>query len=613
MRTAALLAWLAGCSEYAVYPQVHVDDLTCATPEPDPYAPGILASCASKPEVGLFDPVVEWQWTDNLIHPTFDQIMATPVVANLTDDNGDGAIDAADTPDMVFAAFSCPEYGSTGALVALSGDDGRTLWSIMDAGGYAPYGSSGVAIADLRGDGRPSILVGSPSGLLCVDAAGRFEWLAPVPTNAYGNPAVGDIDGDGSAEVAFGASVVDAHGAVLWTGALGVGGSAFGSFLVDLDGDGPQELVAGRTVYESDGTVRWDDVAFDGWPAVADLDDDGRPEIVRVGSGYVRANDAHGNILWDYLLEDGGGGGPPTIADFDGDGSAEIGVASREYYRVLEGDGSERWRNVVQDYSSAVTGSSVFDFEGDGAAEVVYADEEVLWVYDGATGAVELAYDAHSSWTLFEYPLVVDIDGDGAAEIALASNDCNYTGSRGITILGDRTDSWAAARPVWNQHAYFISNVDDDGRIPYGEAPNWSSWNSFRAGNSETAVGLGRPDLGLGAAVYCTDECRTDVVEMWLPVENRGEVGSASVDVALYGRHGSDLVLTQIARAAAVSTGATTWVGPVLVHGEDFGEGMLVRVDDDGSGGDDGRGGGAVPECDESNNTWEWTDWPCDL
>src|SRR5205085_11574491 len=106
---------------------------------------------------------------------------------------------------------------------------------------------------------------------------------------------------------------------------------------------------------------------------------------------------------------------------------------------------------TVQDYSSAVTGSSVFDFEGDGAAEVVYADEQTLWVYDGGSGAVELALDSHSSGTLMEYPLIVDVDHDGAAEIVVASNDYAFAGSHGITAIGDARGTWAPGRPIWNQ------------------------------------------------------------------------------------------------------------------------------------------------------------------
>ena len=46
------------------------------------------------------------------------------------------------------------------------------------------------------------------------------------------------------------------------------------------------------------------------------------------------------------------------------------------------------WSRTSQDYSSNVTGSSVFDFEADGSSEVIYADECFVRVYNGKTGEV---------------------------------------------------------------------------------------------------------------------------------------------------------------------------------------------------------------------------------
>ena len=116
----------------------------------------------------------------------------------------------------------------------------------------------------------------------------------------------------------------------------------------------------------------------------------------------------------------------------------------------------------TQDGSSQRTGSSVFDFEGDGKSEVVYADELTLWVFDGATGEVRMAWEEHASWTLFEYPVIVDVDADGASEIVLMSNDGQTAGWQGITVIGDLTGSWAPTTPTWNQHGYHITNVEDD-------------------------------------------------------------------------------------------------------------------------------------------------------
>ncbi|MFT7520287.1 MAG: hypothetical protein ACI9MC_002432, partial [Kiritimatiellia bacterium] len=454
-RLLLLLVPLVACSESNVRsrPSLDVPD-ACIDFAPPEYAPEQVDTCRGEPIVGVFDPVVQWQWRDNSVHRGYHQIMAAPVVGHLNDDDGNGIIGDGDVPDVVFTAFIASAYSNPGTLVALDGSTGAQLWSVAQAGGAHPYGAAGVAIADL-GPGGPVVLVPSDKGLLAVEGVdGAFRWLAPTSIYRYGHPSVADVDGDGVAEVILGASLINADGTLRWTGTGGQGRPMRGSFAVDLDGDGAAEIVAGNTVYEVDGSIRWQADGPDLWPAVGDLDLDGSPEIIGTdGQGQVVVRNVDGSDRWTFTLSDGGGG-PPTVADFDGDGLPEIGVASRSVYRVIDGDGTELWANAVQDYSSQQTGSSVFDFEGDGAAEVVYADEETLWVWDGATGSVELQWTDHASGTLFEYPLVVDVDADGAAEIVLASNNYSRPGATGITVIEDASDSWAAARTVWNQHAW---------------------------------------------------------------------------------------------------------------------------------------------------------------
>src|SRR5262249_55088200 len=100
-----------------------------------------------------------------------------------------------------------------------------------------------------------------------------------------GGIAVGDVDGDGFAEIAVGDALFDHTGHLLWQGGKSIGSAGHGpvSVLADVDGQPGLELVAGPTVYQADGTVLWDhtgDVDFDGVPAIADLDGDGVNEVV---------------------------------------------------------------------------------------------------------------------------------------------------------------------------------------------------------------------------------------------------------------------------------------------------------------------------------------------
>jgi hypothetical protein len=72
-----------------------------------------------------------------------------------------------------------------------------------------------------------------------------------------------------------------------------------------------------------------------------------------------------------------------------------------------------------------------------------------------------------ASGTLVEYPVVADVDNDGSAEPA-----CR----------------------VWNQHAYLITNVREDGTIPQNMKKSWQLLNTFRTNSQVEAGGDCDPD-----------------------------------------------------------------------------------------------------------------------
>lgn len=601
---ALFFAFLLGCTEYEFIGKEATAPGETAVPDPpgdcDLEAPETSVSpdesCLVTVDPGGFSPVVEWQWSENPVYAGYHQIMATPAVANLSDDNGDGLIDENDVPDVVFASFSGAAYSTAGTLTAISGDGTGTLWSVYDPGGAYLYSSSQVAIGDLDGDGVPEVCAsGYLAGVVCLSNTGELLWQAGAETYPYGGPSLADLDGDGSSEVIFGRTALNADGSVRWQASGGVG--RYLSFAIDMDGDGQLEVSAGSSLYDTDGTLLWDDGTADGPSAVGDFDGDGLPELVHVGSGVVYLVGADGVVRWSAAVPGGGSGGAPTVADFDGDGAPEIGVAGAYQYAVLDSDGSTLWTADVQDWSSNVTGSSVFDFEGDGNADVVYADELALWVYDGATGAVKLHDESHASGTLYEYPLIVDVDGDGVTEIVLASNNYTYSGWNGITVIGDATGTWRPSRPIWNQFAYHITNVEDDGGIPAVQEANWTRWNSFRAAASSLGRTSDLANLAPTEPDLCTETCGEGTVDLLIPVQNSGLYDVPAVTVSL--RRGESELRTD---TVSLASGEVVWIGPVTLTEAMWGGGIAVRVDPEG----------AVDECDEDDNVLPLGAWPCD-
>ncbi len=523
--------------------------------EDDPPA-SILAidgTCTWTPTVGSFAPSAEWSISSFATYTGHVHVIMTPVVGQLTDDDEDGDRDQDDTPDIAFVSYNRTTASVAGVLRIVSGADGTSELDVYGAtygaSTWYPYRYTNIALGDIDNDGEPEIVAAVTTSTstavgTCYAGAyaldGTLKWVDTA--NSLGcrshAPALADLEGDGDVEVLLGRLIL--NGADGSEQAEGGGGGGYYSsysnggmmsFAADLDGDGQQEVIAGSSIYTATGATVCATGDTDGYPAVADLDNDGDGELVVVAGGTVRVYSHACVELAAWSVYGGGFGGPPTIADYDGDGTPEIGLPGNTYYSVYEASGTRVWSKPITDASSSSTGSSVFDFDGDGRAEVVYADEVTLWVFDGATGAVLLNQPAHGSGTVNEYPVVADVDGDGNAEIVVP-NDADATG---ISVYGDADDNWVSARQVWNQHAYNITNVNDDLSIPSSPEPNWPDYNSFRQGAPGSFNATDAPNVYPVAYAACQERCG-GIVTAYVQVANDGLVRAAStVTLALYG------------------------------------------------------------------------------
>ena len=175
--------------------------------------------------------------------------------------------------------------------------------------------------------------------------------------------------------------------------------------LADLDDDGRQEVIAvshvgSLYVWDIDGSERWR-VEIGGstysTAAVGDIDGDGRPEIVWANPIDVYAYRANGDLVAGFPVRTDATQlirTTPSLADLDGDGRAEILVVARGLqineafsgrvyaytYDPLAQTVSHLpgWPQVVVEMDLYAS-ASLADLDDDGAVEVLVAGTDHVW------------------------------------------------------------------------------------------------------------------------------------------------------------------------------------------------------------------------------------------
>lgn len=451
-------------------------------------------SCVREAVPGVFFPGVQCEWLGpppNDPYPEHKNVLSTPMVVTF----GGGADPELARPSIVFVSYNYTDGGAescVGTNPAYYGVirviDGRTCEQQATIAAPPIVASSSVAVGDLTGDGVAEIVAARVGGGLVAfqqDGMGGFGILWQTTSNFgagacdWAGPSIHDLDDDGSPEVLFYGAVFDADGNSLdeSLGLLSPVGATTGYIPVvaDVDADGRPELVTGAGIYG------WD-VVNTQWVleqalgqvmqvAVADLgtfgadpasDDrgtlDGIAEIVGVANGTIAVYTIGGRAVFGAALPAFGGGpsgrgGPPTIADFDGDGRAEMATAGATAYTVFDLD----CRGTPQ----ATTCASL-------------RTDGVLWS--------QPSQDLSSNMTGSS---VFDFEGDGRAE-AVYGDECFtrvYDGTTGAVVYSRfRTSCTWYENPViadvdadYNAEIVITSNtncaIDCDSRDPNGPPP----------------------------------------------------------------------------------------------------------------------------------------------
>lgn len=492
-----------------------------------------LPVCELKAPPGAFEPVLQWS-------VELGNGSGPPLVANMTDDNGDGVIDLCDTPDIIVAAgFEPPNFAEgvylpVGAHIhVLDGQTGQEHFKSETT--INPFVTP--AVGDVDGDGLPEIvamgflvdqLFGTEefSGLVAFDIQGKAKWKVPLTFANVIDQAgtlgisIHDLEGDGLPEVIISTAVFNgADGSEKWNA---TGESlALSSLIVDLDNDGQLEMVTGLRAYDNQGNVVWDrnDLTeqedffanlmnlIGVYPLIANLDDDPYPEIlVAAGPGvFILEHDgqtklnADGQILNFKSMEEQGWSigdfRPPTAHDFDGDGKVDIALGATTGFTVLSRELELMY--VFTEIDEGLTATTAFDFLGDGRAEAIYADKDELLFFDVAAQQVVMQWP-HSGQ--LDYPIVADVDNDDSAEVVVVSGGVRGTvdgwpafiekSAPTVQVLTDQEDRWIPTRRVWNMANYHVTHVREDATIPSREVPHYIKPNTFRTNVQYEAGGI---------------------------------------------------------------------------------------------------------------------------
>ena len=463
-------------------------DSFCSKGQCVPYSAGGSKndpSCTLTIPAGVFAPTVfcEFPIADGGVpatdpFPGYVDVQATPIVVNFN--QAPGGPDAGVTgPPSIVVPFTVPVAGgyteNAGVIRVLKGTDctveanlGNGAMLVADAG--ANLGGAGV----------------------------------PDPMRSSTAVAVGDLDGDGVAEI------------VAYTGDLSIV-----AFTRKHGVWGPLWPTIHAT---TDGTTRFTAAVLGGesWsgPSIHDLDDDGAPEIIVEGyvldgqTGVLKAPLPTDYALYYFNATSVSLGSPPVLADLDSNGKVELLTGSNSWVydatmKAWVDDPSYPLTTATPTGWTAVADFSPYD--GKHQPEIAVASNGTISVYNRdhsvfmGMAALPVPDDGGGP------PTIADFDGDGLPEVGLAAKDfytvfdpdCQGTPRPGGKCATSGTTACDTAVPVT------VDGVATTTLGPPMACPTFELWSRKTQDHSSDITGSSVFDFqgtGTSQVVYA-DEC----------------------------------------------------------------------------------------------------------
>jgi hypothetical protein len=416
--------------------------------------------------------------------------------------------------------------GATYSVFAIDGATGAQQWRVDPPGDRA---WPGVVVTDLDANGDLEIVTAHGGGYLHLwSPSGVIEWSRQVPPgNELRSLAVFDLDANGDLEIVVASTAAadqwwvydhdgtprggewPQHGPDSATNGYSHGAYNMNIGIADLDGDGRGEIIGPSdvhyiTAYEDDGRQTPASLVYGTLPG-------GLPKPwSRVGVHVSHAVDLRGYANCGSEHRPNFASTAPTLADVNGDGRREVIVvgnvyncATDPYTSLYDGlfifnPDRTRWAGngfdwtaipapepgaapLSEDYNLIENNQpnpATADLDGDGQLEILYPS------YDGRMHTVWLDKTEHGAWPFSVYrpsegfyrfasePVVADLSGDGPAEVLFVSWPQKGTGATGrlhvLDYLGNvlfEVSLPAAATPTgWNGAlaAPTLANFDTD-------------------------------------------------------------------------------------------------------------------------------------------------------
>jgi hypothetical protein len=377
-----------------------------------------------------------------------------------------------------------------------------------------------------------------------------------------------------------------------------------------------------------------------GPPTIGDFDHDGFPEVAIAGATRFRVFDfdcrAGGAgcespfVRWSQKSQDASSRQTAaSIFDFDGDGKAEAIYADECFLRVYDGTTGDVSFSAYRTSGTWLENPVVADVDKDDNTEIVvnsaysvvcpaggtlgtpYVDplhkgtrcDDDMGCVPGAScgdGYCRCSGDAECDVGSTCVAPLAGTPGSGNVCRATHPNTADTAG--GVKVLRDRLDRWASSRPLWNQHAYSITNVLDDGKIPKTSEwlQNWKQpkLNNYRANVQGKTGNADFPDItgALSEDKVCVQSAEGGVT-LTATVCNRGKkaVGADMPATFYKGEASAGEILCVSYTKGPVPVG-----GCADVSCEVMGvvSGIVTMVVND-----DGKGNKTTVECNSDNNT----------